>query len=97
MAEWGGIFIDVLTRLNMKSVEVTLKELNKAFKTAGVEAARAFSAPALGLDRMEAQFGSLADVSEAAFGRARSAPAQTAIVSKKHPMEDNREKLAQGG
>ena len=66
MAE-GGIFLDILARLNMASVNRVLRDVNTAFKAGGEEAGRSFARGAEGLQTWQAEFRNLTRASEGAF------------------------------
>lgn len=65
MAE-GGIFLDILTRLNMASVERVLKDVKTIMRDSGVESGRAFS-EGFKLEPAMRQFQELSEASNMAF------------------------------
>lgn len=65
MAE-GGIFIDILTRLNLASVERVLKDVNTVMRDAGGRGGRAFS-EGFKLDGAVAQFKELSTAADGAY------------------------------
>lgn len=62
----SGIFLDILARLNLASVDRVLKDVNSAMREGGKSSSRAFS-EGFTLDGAKAQFSELSEASNAAY------------------------------
>lgn len=91
MAVEGGVFLDILTRLNLRSVERTLADAQKAMREGGVKSGRSFDEGfATGIDGAKAGFKELTMASDAAYRQMKTGLADLQVAE----ARVNRERLA---